>query len=161
MNYIDSDQWSKTEPDDPASQIIHLLRRIAFAYAEHVSRAATELDLHPTDLRTLAAILDATREGTVLTTGNLARQLPINQPAVTAVVDRLVTKGLVERVRVPGDRRKIGLVVTSEGRAKGWEAFAPLIEDLHGNLSTAPPAKLSNTRNVLQRALDTLSDGAS
>ena len=160
MKYLDSDQWSETEPEDPASQIIHLLRRIAFAYADHVSLAATQLDLHPTDLRTLAAILDATREGAVLTTGNLAGQLPINQPAVTAVVDRLVTKGLVERVRVPGDRRKIGLVVTVEGRTKGWGAFAPLIEDLHGNLAVAPPSELATARNILQRALDTLSDAA-
>lgn len=156
MNYLDGATWADTAPDDPAGQIIHLVRRIAFAYSDRVALAAAQLGLHPTDLRALALILDATRAGDVLTAGSLGAQLPINQPSVTAVVDRLVNRELVERIPVPGDRRKVGLVVTTMGRTTGWTAFGSLIEDLHKNLSAASSRQLTDTEHILQRTLDVL-----
>jgi long-chain acyl-CoA synthetase len=47
----------------------------------------------------------------------VAERLAVRPPTVTAVVDGLVARGLVERHPVAGDRRRMDLVVTDEGLA--------------------------------------------
>ena len=49
-----------------------------------------------------------------------ARELSTSRPSVTALVDGVVAKGLVERLPDPGDRRKITLAMT----APGFDALA-------------------------------------
>jgi len=44
-----------------------------------------------------------------------ARELSTSRPSVTALVDGVVAKGLVERLPHPGDRRKITLAMTAPG----------------------------------------------
>jgi long-chain acyl-CoA synthetase len=44
-----------------------------------------------------------------------ARELSTSRPSVTALVDGVVAKGLVERLPDPGDRRKITLAMTASG----------------------------------------------
>ena len=44
-----------------------------------------------------------------------ARELSTSRPSVTALVDGVVAKGLVERLPHPGDRRKITLAMTTSG----------------------------------------------
>ncbi len=51
-----------------------------------------------------------------------ARELSTSRPSVTALVDGVVAKGLVERLPDPGDRRKITLAMTSTGFAVLAEA---------------------------------------
>lgn len=158
MNNFDRTAWTDHEPGDTAGRIIHLVRRIAFAYSDRVASAATEIGVHPTDLRALALILDSKRSGReVVTVGNLGAALHMNQPSVTAVVDRLVDHALVERIPVPGDRRKVGLAVTVEGEQAGWAAFGSLIEELHDHLSRTSARRLADSERVLQLTLDVLS----
>jgi len=45
----------------------------------------------------------------------LAERLAVAKPTITAVVDGLVERGLVEREAVAGDRRSIRLVLTKSG----------------------------------------------
>jgi len=47
----------------------------------------------------------------------LAERLAVRPPTVTAVVDGLVARGLVERQAVEGDRRRVGHALTAEGLA--------------------------------------------
>lgn len=114
----------------------------------------------PTDLRALALILDSARSGDVLTIGALGKRLGMNQPTVTAIVDRLVDRELVERLPVPGDRRKVGLTLTERGRQTGWTAFGSLVEDIHAGLSTASEVQLETAETVLKLALRALEDTA-
>jgi DNA-binding MarR family transcriptional regulator len=46
---------------------------------------------------------------------DLAERLAVRPPTITAVVDGLVVKGLVERRTVEGDRRRVDHVLTAEG----------------------------------------------
>jgi long-chain acyl-CoA synthetase len=46
----------------------------------------------------------------------LADKLAVSRPSITAVVDGLVTRGLVERQHEPGDRRRVGHDLTADGR---------------------------------------------
>jgi DNA-binding MarR family transcriptional regulator len=45
----------------------------------------------------------------------LARRLAVRPPSVTAVVDGLVGRGLVERQADPEDRRRLTLLLTRDG----------------------------------------------
>jgi long-chain acyl-CoA synthetase len=76
-----------------------------------VELALSEVDLSLPQYRILI-YLD---EGKVQASA-LADKLSVTRPSVTAVVDGLVTKGLVERHHDPGDRRRVGHDLTSEGR---------------------------------------------
>jgi len=55
-------------------------------------------------------------EGKVVASA-LADGLSVSRPSITAVVDGLVSRGLVERQHDPDDRRRIGHDLTPEGRA--------------------------------------------
>jgi DNA-binding MarR family transcriptional regulator len=46
----------------------------------------------------------------------MAHTLAVRPPTVTAVVDGLVHRGLVERRTVEGDRRRVAHVLTDQGR---------------------------------------------
>ena len=56
----------------------------------------------------------------------LAERLAVRPPTITAVVDGLVARGLVERQAVEGDRRRVGHALTPEGLALLGEADAAI-----------------------------------
>jgi DNA-binding MarR family transcriptional regulator len=49
---------------------------------------------------------------------NLAEQLALARPTVSAAIDTLVERGLLERTAIDGDRRAIRLTITEDGRAQ-------------------------------------------
>jgi len=55
-------------------------------------------------------------EETSALSSDLAERLAVRPPTVTAVVDGLVTRGMVERRTVEGDRRRVDHVLTEHGR---------------------------------------------
>jgi long-chain acyl-CoA synthetase len=55
-------------------------------------------------------------EETSALSSDLAERLAVRPPTVTAVVDGLVARGLVERRTVEGDRRRVDHVLTDQGR---------------------------------------------
>ncbi len=79
--------------------------------ARQVELALVEVDLSLPQYRILI-LLD---EGKVAASA-LADRLAVSRPSVTAVVDGLVTRGLVERHHDPADRRRVGHDLTAEGR---------------------------------------------
>jgi long-chain acyl-CoA synthetase len=68
-------------------------------------------------------------EGSSVATA-LAERLTVTRPSVTALVDGLVERGLVERRPDPGDRRRITHALTPDGRAALEKADAVLREGL-------------------------------
>jgi long-chain acyl-CoA synthetase len=85
--------------------------RTAARLARQVELALSEIDLTLPQYRILI-LLD---EGKVAASA-LADKLAVSRPSVTAVVDGLVTRGLVERHHDPDDRRRVGHDITVEGR---------------------------------------------
>ena len=64
-----------------------------------------------------------------LSAADLATRLGITRSSVTALMDRLEAAGLVERRADPGDRRRLRLTLTAQGReavqrARGWSLEA-------------------------------------
>ena len=62
---------------------------------------------------------------------HLAERLAVRPPTITAVVDGLVAKGLVERRTVEGDRRRVDHVLTDTGHRVLEAADAAIDARLH------------------------------
>ena len=95
------------------------LRRILRATEIYARDLAQTAGLTPAQLRVLQIV-----QGVESATPKaLARQMGISQATVTALVDKLVAHGLVERLRSETDRRQVNVAVTPAGR--GTLADAP------------------------------------
>ena len=85
--------------------------RTAAWIGKQVELALTDVDLTSPQYRVLS-LLD---EGSSMSSA-LAARLAVRPPSVTSVIDGLVTRHLVIRCQVDGDRRRVSLVLTDEGR---------------------------------------------
>ena len=112
----------------PEMEIVHLLRAVTVELGLHSARFANRNGMHPTDVRALIALMDASRAGEETTAGRLGAALGLNSVGTTALVDRLERAGHVRRVRGQGDRRKVVIEVDERAVELGWSFFGPLIE---------------------------------
>ena len=93
-------------------------QRSTQAFDDTVGR---HLGLGPSDVRCLDWLADGPK-----TAGQLSKATGLRPAATTAMIDRLVAKGLVERVRNGSDRRQVLVQMTEEGQARTWELYEPL-----------------------------------
>ena len=138
-----------TEPTtEVAREAWELLFRLAKAKHGVLSAQLAELDLTPVQAHALRR-LDPAKP---LAMSELAEALYCHASNVTGIVDRLESRGLVERTPGTGDRRVKTLVLTPEGA----DVRARVIE-----LLSEPPAALASLgaadqwalRDILGRAL--------
>jgi long-chain acyl-CoA synthetase len=85
--------------------------RAAAWLAKQVEVGLAAVELSAPQYRVLA-LLDEGSAGS----SALAERLAVRPPSVTAVVDGLVARRLVERRPIGGDRRRVGLTLTAAGR---------------------------------------------
>ena len=69
------------------------------------------------------------REGIATTAKDICSELSHDSGALTRVIDQLAERGLVERSRDSGDRRKVELRLTDSGR-QSIEAVIPAVVDI-------------------------------
>jgi long-chain acyl-CoA synthetase len=100
-------------PEDPLAggELPHHLGRTAAWLAKQVELGLAEVDLSLPQYRVLW-LLDY---GPSVSSA-LAERLAVRPPSVTAVVDGLVGRGLVERAHSEGDRRQVSHILTPAGR---------------------------------------------
>ncbi|MEU1600624.1 MarR family transcriptional regulator [Streptomyces sp. NPDC005708] len=108
-------------------EIVHLLRAVAVELGLHSARFASLNGMHPTDVRALIALMDASRAGQDMTAGRLGALLGLNSAGTTALVDRLERLAHVRRVRDGRDRRRVLVEVDERAVELGQEFFGPLI----------------------------------
>ena len=125
---------------DVAREAWELLFRVAKAKHGVLSAQLAELDLTPVQAHALRR-LDPERP---LAMSALAEALYCHASNVTGIVDRLESRGLVERTPGAEDRRVKTLVLTPEGAA---------VRDRVIELLGAPPAALAALPEDDQRAL--------
>ncbi len=87
------------------------LGRTAAWLAKQVELGLAEADLSLPQYRILGLLDESSAVSSAL-----AERLAVRPPTITAVVDGLVARGLVERRAVTGDRRRVDHVLTHEGR---------------------------------------------
>ncbi|MEP7050073.1 MAG: MarR family transcriptional regulator [Pseudomonadota bacterium] len=87
---------------------------------------ADHLGLNPSDHKCADLIWNETGP---ITAGRLAEITGLSTGAITGVVDRLEKAGFVERVPDPGDRRRVVIQGTRDGRAPDIRhLFMPIME---------------------------------
>jgi DNA-binding MarR family transcriptional regulator len=119
--------------------------------AKQVEVAIGPLDLSLPQYRVLGLLADGSTASSVL-----ARQLAVSPPSVTAVVDGLVGRGLVERRADPEDRRRLTLLLTREGTrllAAADTAAEARLDDIAGFLD-GPRGALAADLDGWNHALD-------
>jgi len=92
------------------ARIVTGAARAVARLAKQVEVALAPLDLSLPQYRVLALLGEGSTASSVL-----ARRLAVSPPSVTAVVDGLVGRGLVERQADPEDRRRLTLLLTRDG----------------------------------------------
>lgn len=94
------------------SEIVQCLRRIVRGIDVRSRALSREYEL---TWPQLAALRELERLGKC-PVGRLAAEMAIGAPTVTGIVDRLEQGGLVRRLREEGDRRKVMVALTDDGR---------------------------------------------
>lgn len=89
---------------------------------------------------------------------DIGRHMGISKPYMTALVDRLISEGLVERVQDPLDRRVVEIRITEAGRNDLKEFTKRVREMIVRNLSSLDSDDISsllesmtNIRRILSR----------
>ena len=103
---------------DALGLAVQRYQRSTQAFDDTVGRL---LGLGPSDVRCLDWLADGPK-----TAGQLSKATGLRPAATTALIDRLVAKGLVERIPDNTDRRQVLVQMTEEGQARTWELYGPL-----------------------------------
>jgi long-chain acyl-CoA synthetase len=125
--------------------------RIAARLARHVEVALSSVDLTPSQYRVLMRLAEGPSGASVLASG-----LAVSRPSLTAVVDGLVARGLVERSSDPADRRRVGHQLTDEGcRAlqAGDQALEERLQEVLGYATHAQAAQARKGLEALEEPL--------
>ncbi len=132
------------KPEDPSQEVLSALRRIIRATDLHSKRLAREVGL--TTPQTV--VLQAVRDLGEVTSGELSRHVSLSQGTVTTILDRLESRGLIERYRSASDRRVVHSRLTRQGRALLRKA-PPLLHErfieAFGNLPAARQRQVIKT----------------
>ena len=79
---------------------------------------AIEKELEPFDISAAQfVILVALATGEADSASGLCKGISYDPGAMTRMIDRLEQKGIIRRIQLPYDRRKVGLELTAEGKA--------------------------------------------
>jgi DNA-binding MarR family transcriptional regulator len=133
---------------DVAREAWELLFRVAKAKHGVLTAQLAELDLTPVQAQALRR-LDPERP---LAMSALAEVLFCHASNVTGIVDRLESRGLVERTPGADDRRVKTLVLTREG-AEARAQVIKLLSEPPAGLTALPAADQQALLNILRRAL--------
>jgi long-chain acyl-CoA synthetase len=102
---------SADAPTDPAVEVpVPGIGRVTAWLSKTIEVALAEVDLTLPQYRVLAVLADGTEAAS-----GLAERLAVRPPSITAVIDGLVTRGLVDRRQEDSDRRRVALRITDEG----------------------------------------------
>jgi DNA-binding MarR family transcriptional regulator len=105
--------WYDDDSRVDAVDVLDALRRYRTAETSAQRRAREALGIGENALLALRALLDAEKAGRTVNAKDLAEQLDITAASTSALVDRLVRSGHVERHADPNDRR--GVILTATG----------------------------------------------
>jgi DNA-binding MarR family transcriptional regulator len=142
------------DEQEPALQLVYLLRAITVELDLFGAEFARVHDLHPTDVRALIALLEADRADVPATPGWLAARLGLDASSVTALVDRLERLGHVRRSRDVTDRRRVQLQLQDQAHALGWAFFGPLIGEALTAARSLTETELETVQEFLRRMVD-------
>ena len=146
--------WRRERPDLDVGPL-EVLSRVT-RLARHLDRARSgafaEHGVEGWEFDVLAALRRAGAPYE-LSPGQLVTQTLVTSGTMTNRVDRLVQRGLVERLPDPRDRRGVSVRLTAAGRARVDSTFATLLAREHALLAGLDGAQQAELSAMLQRLL--------
>ncbi len=150
--------WRRERPELDVAPM-HILSRVS-RLSHHLDKARKQAfashHLEAWEFDVLSA-LRRSGKPYQLSPGQLVHETLVTSGTMTNRVDRLVTRGLVERLPDPGDRRGVQVRLTTAGRKAVDGALDALLAheyDLLAGLSPAEATSLANALRVLSLPFD-------
>lgn len=98
---------------------------------------------------TQAGVLRALAETSPRSAGDLARILSLTGPTLTGVLDRLESRGWIERIRSPGDKRRMEVRILPDGLNKLNETAEKFQDPLTRGFENLPDSEQHNILHAL------------
>ncbi len=89
-----------------------------------LSQKVAELEITPVQATVLGLLCEEDR----ITSGELGKRIELDSATLTGILDRLEAAGLVERKGNPSDRRAIHICLTPQGKERGRDAVAAILD---------------------------------
>jgi DNA-binding MarR family transcriptional regulator len=134
--------------------ILLLIKNVHFAILRTVDKHIAPLDLTAMQWAPIMAIA----KGYAKTAADLANIANIDTGAVTRMLDRLESKGLLIRTRSSDDRRVVNLQLTDEGQRMASEIPAVIHKSMDLHLRSFNSEELATLKNLLKRMLENIPD---
>ena len=109
-------------------RLAELVREHTSAVLRHAAATAKRMGLEASEL----AALEHLQAAGPMTQKRLGERLSMSPGAVTAMIDRLESRGYVERTPNPEDRRSALVRITKAGLEESLRHLWPYIEDMKG-----------------------------
>lgn len=143
----------ESDRDQAIQQQLSLqLERVIPLYGSVIRRVLSELDgedrLTIPQFRALQAIFHRGNRGALNL--ELARHLGVAAPSMTAMIDGLVDRGLVDRSIDPENRRQVNIVLTDRGHERYRTISAAISERLAFGLDTLSTAEQASLLDALE-----------
>lgn len=131
-----------------AERLLHLLERVRPQLLGPAFRRLHDLELSPSHLRVLRTL----DHGQSMAMKELADQLCIKPPSVTALTRRLVETGLVGRQPHAADSRVVLIELTEAGRSLHRALYEEQLAGMGRLLARLTPAEQQTFLDLLERA---------
>jgi len=142
--------------DDPYLKVLRPLVEAYLAFWREDSRHIKSLKLTPSQFDVIATLGDT--DG--MTCADLSNATLVTKGTLTGVLDRLVSKGLIKREAVAGDRRCTKIKLTEKGEALFRKVFAAHIGHIRPYFERALSQKdVEQLRTLLLRVRDSFQEG--
>lgn len=128
-----------------AEEIRRLLHRKALAAELHRAGVARELGVTDTEAAALAHLAGHGQ----LTPSELAGLLGLTSGGTTALLQRLIRAGHIDRHPHPADRRSILISVSAQTVARASEIYAPLVDATNAVIERYDASELRTVRRFL------------
>jgi DNA-binding MarR family transcriptional regulator len=119
-------------------ELLHAVRDLVAADRRMRRRAAHRMRMGENDLRAVRFVLAAERHGAPATPRDLADHLAITTAATTALLDRLVAAGHVQRAPHGADRRSKVVLATDHARAESARELVGVHERMRAAAAAVP-----------------------
>ena len=140
--------------EELVEKLVERMTRIQRHLRARRAAAWLEQDLTMHQAKTLFFLADGPRRMSAI-----ARRFGVETPSATTMIDRLVSKGLVERGRDPSDRRAVVCSLTEAGREtveRFWSLRSARFEELAGELSADELAEVVSAMETMVGAIERL-----
>ena len=140
-----------------ASPVLGTYGRVAAWLSKRVEVALAQVELTLPQYRVLGILA----EGSAAASG-LADRLAVRRPSITALIDGLVARGLVDRRQEDADRRRVALRLTDEGAqilADADRAVDDYLASIAGYLPSKDEAMALRSLELWGRALAASREG--